>query len=126
MIYAGTIILNLLAASIDDRFTSRQYQLNNSTTVTTIMDSLQEGGGGEEKRTVGRELHKKKKSSFSIHSSSSYVEPKRRGALSVEYFINRPQCYCYFGMDNGFFNEHEFALHHTNRNGEISYESLSI
>lgn len=41
MIYAGTIILNLLAASIDDRSASRRYQLqNNTTTVTAIMESL--------------------------------------------------------------------------------------
>lgn len=42
MIYAGTIILNLLAASIDDRTSSRRYQLqSNTTTVTAIMEAYE-------------------------------------------------------------------------------------
>lgn len=42
MIYAGTIILNLLAASIDDRTATRRYLLqNNTTTVTAVMEALE-------------------------------------------------------------------------------------
>lgn len=58
MIYAGTIILNLLAASIDDR-TARRYQLqNNSTTVTAVMESLE--GDGNNNHAVSFNHHAKK------------------------------------------------------------------
>jgi hypothetical protein len=39
MIYAGTIILNLLAASIDDRFATKKFQLqSNATTIVEPVD----------------------------------------------------------------------------------------
>ncbi|XP_070502217.1 uncharacterized protein [Chironomus tepperi] len=41
MIYAGTIILNLLAASIDDRFPAKKYQSQDNSTTITLMESLE-------------------------------------------------------------------------------------
>lgn len=41
MIYAGTIILNLLAASIDDRFPGKKYQSQDNSTTITLMEALE-------------------------------------------------------------------------------------
>lgn len=41
MIYAGTIILNLLAASIDDRFATKKFPLQSN--ATTIVEPLDVG-----------------------------------------------------------------------------------
>jgi hypothetical protein len=41
MIYASAIILNLLAASIDDRSARRFQFQNNSTTIAAVMESLE-------------------------------------------------------------------------------------
>jgi hypothetical protein len=41
MIYTATIILNLLAASIDDRFPMKKYQSQDNSTIITLMDSYE-------------------------------------------------------------------------------------
>lgn len=41
MIYAGTIILNLLAASIDDRFPMKKFETQDNSTTVTLMEALE-------------------------------------------------------------------------------------
>lgn len=40
MIYAGTIILNLLAASVDNKFPAMKNQSSENSTLTELMDDL--------------------------------------------------------------------------------------
>lgn len=51
MIYAGTIILNLLAASVDERFHSVKYQTQGNSTLSGMME------GDENDSTVRSVTH---------------------------------------------------------------------
>jgi hypothetical protein len=118
MIYAGTIILNLLAASIDDRFPVKRLQSQDNSTTITLMDSLEKDATVSRQNVVCWNLittltifccHL-----FSLHARS---DGEGRNGLLIQHIINCPEQWCYCRLANDLINEHKSLVQHTGRNG---------
>lgn len=124
MIYAGTILLNLLAASMDDRFTMRKYQSQDNSTMSLMeMDAI------ENADTVNWSFKRMKifLYFFFFNSFVFFAGSEWRNGLFMEYIINRSKQWCYCWLADDFIDEYKLIVRYVGRNGQIShYKSLKM
>lgn len=121
MTYAGTIILNLLAASIDSNFTASKAQPSENSTMAAMMESM------EDNDSVLVEQAKCKFLLAIWYSFDSFhILGERRHGLLMEYFINCAQLRSHRGLAHGLFDEQRSSLQRPRRNGQIPRPSLKL
>lgn len=119
MIYAGTIILNLLAASVDSKFPEAPGLSAENSTMPSVMETAEK----DSSVLVARLLFRKRQ----IYSLPLLLASgQRRDGLLMEHSFHRPELWRNHRVADGFVDEHRPAVRHTSRDGQISRAPLSI
>lgn len=120
MIYAGTIILNLLAASVDNKFPVASNQSAENSTMPSVMEPAE------------RDNSVLVAPAFCFANDKIYSLPlllasgQRWDGLLVEHSIHCPELWRNHRMAYGVLDEYRLAVRNTVRDGQISRAPLSI